>query len=30
LNTHVDGSCVLSLDEAAAMQLFDLLGEWLG
>lgn len=30
LNPHVDGSCVLSLDEAAATQLFDLLGEWLG
>jgi hypothetical protein len=30
LNPHVDGSCILSLDEAAATQLFDLLGEWLG
>ncbi|MGH3889345.1 MAG: hypothetical protein ACRDSZ_22765 [Pseudonocardiaceae bacterium] len=30
LNPYVDGSCVLSLDETAATQLFDLLGEWLG
>jgi len=30
LNPHVDGSCVLRLDEAAATQLFDILGEWLG
>jgi hypothetical protein len=30
LNPHVDGSCVLSFDEAAATQLFDILGEWLG
>ena len=27
---HVDGCCVLRLDEAAATQLFDILGEWLG
>jgi hypothetical protein len=30
LNPRVDGSCVLRLDEAAATQLFDILGEWLG
>lgn len=30
LNPHVGGSCVLRLDEGAATQLFDLLGEWLG
>jgi len=30
LDPHVDGSCVLRLDEAAATQLFDILGEWLG
>jgi hypothetical protein len=30
LNPHVDGSCVLRLDEVAATQLFDMLGEWLG
>ncbi len=30
LDPHVDGSCVLRLDEAAAAQLFDMLGEWLG
>lgn len=30
LNPHVDGSCVLRLDEAAATQLLDILGEWLG
>ncbi len=30
LNPHVDGSCVLRLDETAATQLFGLLGEWLG
>jgi hypothetical protein len=30
LNPHVDGSCVLRLDEAAASQLFDMLGEGLG
>jgi hypothetical protein len=29
LNPHVDGSCVLSFDEVAATQLFDILGEWL-
>jgi hypothetical protein len=26
---HVAGTCVIRLDEAAATQLFDLLGEWL-
>jgi hypothetical protein len=30
LNLHVDGSSVLSFDEAAATQLFDILGGWLG
>jgi hypothetical protein len=30
LNPHVDGSCVLRLDEVAATQLFEVLGEWLG
>jgi hypothetical protein len=30
LNPHVDGSCALRLNEAAATQLFDILGEWLG
>ncbi|MGH3815982.1 MAG: hypothetical protein ACRDUV_26630 [Pseudonocardiaceae bacterium] len=27
---YVAGSCVITLDEAAATALFDLLGEWLG
>ncbi|MDQ3761777.1 MAG: hypothetical protein M3460_08775 [Actinomycetota bacterium] len=27
---HVTGACVLTLDEAAATQLFDALGQWLG
>ncbi|MBV9013644.1 MAG: hypothetical protein JO272_16660 [Pseudonocardiales bacterium] len=26
---HVTGTCVIRLDETAAKQLFDLLGEWL-
>lgn len=30
LDPHVTGTCVIRLDEAAATQLFDLLGEWLG
>jgi hypothetical protein len=30
LDPHADGSCVLTLDEDAAMQLRDALGEWLG
>jgi hypothetical protein len=30
LNPHVAGSCVIRLDETAATQLFDILGEWLG
>ncbi|MDQ3765394.1 MAG: hypothetical protein M3460_29215 [Actinomycetota bacterium] len=30
LDPHVDGSCVIVLNEAAAKQLFDALGEWLG
>jgi hypothetical protein len=30
LNPHVAGSCVIRLDEVAATQLFDILGEWLG
>jgi hypothetical protein len=30
LDPHVAGTCVLTLDEAAATALFDLLGEWLG
>ncbi|MGH3873975.1 MAG: hypothetical protein ACRDSR_21145 [Pseudonocardiaceae bacterium] len=30
LNPHVGDCCVLSFDETAATQLFDLLGEWLG
>ncbi len=30
LDPHVDGSCVLELNEAAATALFDVLGEWLG
>lgn len=30
LNPHVGGFCVLRFDEAAATQLFDILGEWLG
>lgn len=30
LDPHVDGSCVFNLNEAAATQLFDALGEWLG
>ncbi|MGH3887583.1 MAG: hypothetical protein ACRDSZ_13620 [Pseudonocardiaceae bacterium] len=30
LDPHIDGFCVLRLDEAAATQLFDILGEWLG
>lgn len=30
LNSHGAHSCVITLDEAAATALFDLLGEWLG
>lgn len=30
LDPHLAGSCVITLDEAAATALFDLLGEWLG
>ena len=30
LDPHVAGSCVITLDEAATIALFDLLGEWLG
>ncbi len=30
LDPHVTGGCVITLDEAAANQLFDALGEWLG
>ncbi|MGH3802742.1 MAG: hypothetical protein ACRDTD_21975 [Pseudonocardiaceae bacterium] len=30
LDPHAVGGCVVTLDEAAANQLFDLLGEWLG
>jgi hypothetical protein len=30
LDPHADGSCVLTLDEAAATQLRDTLGAWLG
>jgi hypothetical protein len=30
LDPHVAGSCVIILDETAAIALFDLLGEWLG
>lgn len=30
LNPHIGNSCVLRLDEVAATQLFDVLGEWLG
>ncbi|MGH3975902.1 MAG: hypothetical protein ACRDS9_21610 [Pseudonocardiaceae bacterium] len=30
LDPHVDGSCVLKLNETAATQLFDVLEEWLG
>lgn len=30
LNPHVAGSCILRLDETAAAQLFNILGEWLG
>ena len=30
LDPHADGSCVLTLDEDAATQLRDALGEWLG
>jgi hypothetical protein len=30
LNPHVDDSCILRLDETAARQLFEVLGEWLG
>ncbi|PZS37875.1 MAG: hypothetical protein DLM62_16905 [Pseudonocardiales bacterium] len=29
LNPHVDGCCLLTLDETAATALFDQLGEWL-
>lgn len=29
LDPHVDGSCVLSLDEGAATHLFAVLEEWL-
>lgn len=30
LSPHATGACVITLDEAAANQLFDALGEWLG
>ena len=30
LDPHVAGSCVIILNEASAVALFDLLGEWLG
>jgi hypothetical protein len=30
LDPHVTGGCVIVLDEAAASQLFDVLGDWLG
>ncbi|MDQ3761779.1 MAG: hypothetical protein M3460_08785 [Actinomycetota bacterium] len=30
LDPHADGSCKLTLDKAAATQLFNTLGEWLG
>ncbi|MDQ3763706.1 MAG: hypothetical protein M3460_19435 [Actinomycetota bacterium] len=30
LDPHVDGSCVLHLDEASARVLFEALQEWLG
>jgi hypothetical protein len=30
LDPHVDGSCVITLDEEAALALRDLLTEWLG
>ncbi|MDQ3762152.1 MAG: hypothetical protein M3460_10810 [Actinomycetota bacterium] len=30
LDPHVTGACVLTLNEAAATELFDALGEWLG
>jgi hypothetical protein len=30
LDPHVTGECVIILDEAAATELFDALGEWLG
>jgi lipoate-protein ligase A len=30
LDLHQVGACVITLDEAAANQLFDVLGEWLG
>jgi hypothetical protein len=30
LNPHVANSCILKFDNAAATQLFDILGEWLG
>ncbi|MGH3997808.1 MAG: hypothetical protein ACRDTJ_10140 [Pseudonocardiaceae bacterium] len=30
LDPHVAGACVIRLDRTAAVQLFDLIGEWLG
>jgi hypothetical protein len=30
LDPHVTGGCVIILDERAASELFDALGEWLG
>jgi hypothetical protein len=30
LDCHLDGSCILTLDEGAATQLRDLLIKWLG
>jgi hypothetical protein len=30
LNPHATDQCVIVLDEKAATQLFDILGEWLG
>jgi len=30
LDPHVTGACVIELDETAATQILDVLGEWLG
>ncbi|MGH3548269.1 MAG: hypothetical protein ACRDQU_09175 [Pseudonocardiaceae bacterium] len=30
LDPHVDGSCVIVLDEKAAGEVFDAIGQWLG
>jgi hypothetical protein len=30
MNPHATGACVIVLDEKAAVEVFDAIGEWLG